>query len=151
MLIEEIEVGPHFLTFYSRDRTGLVTDLPAIYRAFMKKPDFESLKDYQQEGFIHVTNDPKVYHPYGDPIDFRGPISHFHIRTVEEPTNELIAALIAFTELYGASYVKPVPITYLGSRRTTETLNLKYPERGTDEDYFKYIERIRSTHGKYSN
>ena len=141
MLIEEIEIGPHFLTFYSKDRSGLIQGLPELYRKFMRAPDFEALKSVQQQGFAHVTNDPNVYHPYGDPKDFREAFSHFHIRTIEQPSEQLIEALRAFIAKNNVTFKDDLLISRLEDNNPNQ---LTYPPRLEGEEYLTYIDRLKN-------
>lgn len=144
LYFEEVEIGPHFVTFYTRMRSELIAWLPGLYHKFLRDYNFARLWEIQQEGFVHVADDPKVYHPYGDPQEFREAYSHFHIRTATEPSEGLVSELIAFTEKHGAAYPDVVPIFKLEDKKIPGKRNKVYPPRRIQEDYFNYIERIKA-------
>lgn len=143
--ILEIELGPHFVTFYSAERVKLWEFAPIAYKAFMSNIEFKDLWDIQQLDFKHVDNDPKVYHPYGEPNGFRAHYTHFHIRTDKKPSIKLAEQFKDFLATLGAKFPENVPITFIEQFRTPDKLDYKYPTRRKGESYLDYIERIKNT------
>ncbi len=128
----EIEKGPHFLTFYNTNRAEVIHGCSKIYTKFISER--VSLKSIQQENFTHITDDAKIYHPYGSPDKFRTNFGHFHIRF---PAPEVeIEYCIDLLERLG--FEVQANITNL------EDPDMKYPPPKVGEIYLDYIERLRA-------
>lgn len=138
--IKEIEVGPHFLTVYSKKLTELLELAEKLYLMFLRfKPE---LADIQQVNFKHEPNDPNVYHPYGEPNHFRDHFRHFHIRYGYRPKVKEIAEVLDLLD--NLTDTSQIVITALETNRLPEYTNWKYPEPPQDHiEYLKWIEEIR--------
>lgn len=140
--IKHIEIGPHFLTFYSTDLEGMKKLAKACYSTFT-----EELKDIQQKDFLHEENDPKVYHPYGEPGELFDSKTegwrHFHVRFGRRPTDEDIEYMYNLIERHGGKVTNNVTIRTLGTRRVRD---FEYPKPPRDKkEYLEYIQSIKDT------
>ena len=147
--IAEIEVGPHFLTFYGSERKELL-QFAREYESEFKKLRPE-LKDIQQKDLAHEPYDPRVYHPYGHPTPFpkgnrpiHDPSNHFHIRYGYRPTQADIEQVMEDMNRYAKRniFVSDLRITNLEDQIGVE---FSYPEiPDNHEDYLQMIEDIRN-------
>lgn len=131
-MFTELEIGPHFITLYTSKYREMLEIASKYQPIFCKK--YPELSRYQQKEFKHEPNDPRVYHRFGEPNIIRpGSFRHFHIRTVEEPDQELINTVIKDLKL--------------GSIKITRFMDNypddEYPERRVKEDYLDYIQRLK--------
>jgi len=142
---EELEIGPHFITLYTRQLDPMLKYAKKIYNEFIT--DFPEEKEIQQQDFLHEPNDPNVYHPFGIPNNFRKAYRHFHIRT---PNFTDISWVLKRLERDGVK-AEDFKTTYLENNRDEKFKDLKYPiYKGlNDNDYLNYIEELRT--GKWIN
>jgi len=135
---EEVEIGPHFITFYTKNKK-VTRFCEGIWLAFSKKyPGYASINN---EKFVHIEEDPKVYHRFGEPDNFRDAWSHFHIKTETRPDLKWVAEVIGFMKNRGASFDDIVKITDHESFKLNP--NDTYPPRKLNESYTDYIKRLK--------
>lgn len=132
-MFKEIEVGPHFVTFYTSELDKMLEVAKEYHPIFCEK--YPGLADYQQPDFKHEENDPKVYHRFGEPNAVRPYFRHFHIRTLVEPSEKLIDNILTDLNIDK----KDVIISKYMDYYPGET----YPSRGFMEGYLDYIERLK--------
>lgn len=137
---EEIEIGPHFITFYTKQLPEMRDFCKLAWVLF--KEDYPELVSINHPDFEHWENDPLVYHRFGEPNHWREAYRHFHINTDSKPSEAFVAEITDWLIGLGAKFDKIVKIT------NNEDFKLDqddyYPPRKMDEGYLAYIARLKS-------
>lgn len=138
--IDELEIGPHFITFYSKKLPELLEAAKECRKLFDQK--YPKLAKYQQENFEHEPNDPNVYHPFADPGRTKKSFRHFHVRYGYRPSDDEIKEIMDLFSKY-LEYTDIFKITNLEDDKEEKYKNLEYPKiprRG----YLKWIDQLRT-------
>lgn len=133
--LSEIEVGPHFITVYGTGGTEINQLAEKMYHAFMRKRP--ELKAIQQKSLAHEKDDPKVYHPLGQPNELGKRFSrHFHIRYGYMPTEQDVQEIKALLKKF----------CRYGELDHTALKDPDYPEMNWDNhtEYLNWIEKVKS-------
>lgn len=140
MIVQEVEIGPHFLTIYSKQLPEMIEAAKELHKWFLTaKPELASI---QQDEFVHEPNDPNVYHPFGEPNNFRTGFRHFHIRYGKEPTQADIDLIINRMKETGNDIAQDIPVTRLVDNRLPKFQDIVYPS--IEGDYLEYIDTLRT-------
>ena len=147
--IVEIEIGPHFLTFYGGPRTEFLQFSRSLRPLFDEiRPELAKI---QQKDFAHQPKDPRVYHPYGHPIEYERPgrilkerSTHFHIRYGYRPVmDDITQAIELINSLDGQNKFKNgFRITNLEDQKAFDWNYPEIPEN--HEEYLKLLDDIRA-------
>lgn len=141
MYIEEIELGPHFITFYTKDLKGIRSLCQDIYTHVIEK--YPLLAPFNPNKFEHVDNDPRIYHRFGEPNNWRDAYRHFHINTCREPDVSTLPYIIEIMKNQGCTFDKVIKITDFNNKKLNQSDT--YPPRKDNETYLSYLERLRKS------
>ena len=133
-LFMEVEIGPHFLTFYTKQLNEMLRDGVELYKLLPKE-----LQRINPQGLLHVNNDPNMYHPFGEPNNWRPWFRHFHIRYGRNPTEQDIEDI---KDIGFLKFNDPLIISNLSDQRLPEFEAIEYPD--VEKDYNEYIKKLRS-------
>lgn len=140
-MIVEVEIGPHFLTFYCDDRSDMLQQTMKYYKRFCN--EFPELAPYQPNNFAHEAKDPNMFHPYGNPIELKYTCpAHFHIKTIKKPTASLISTILKSMTKAGFKVDRTLSQKRLEDYKLDKYKNLKYLKRGK-MDYNEYIATLK--------
>ena len=141
--IFEIEEGSHFVTMYGLPFQNLLAFASEMYHYWIRR--HPETAQFQQKHFAHQVNDPNVYHPFGNPRQWRPKsFRHFHIRFGRKTTSEDIQEVKDFIEKY-APKSKNIQITNLEDKKLDKYAGLCYPSVPTDPNcYLQWIETLRT-------
>lgn len=133
-LYQEIEIGPHFLTFYTKDYQKMLEDGEILYTQLNAY-----LQIINPKSLVHQDNDPNIYHPFGEPNNFRPYYRHFHIRYGRKPTIKDIRMVLRLNLLNMADGYK---ISNLEDNKDSKFQKLEYPVVD-EENYLEYLQMLR--------
>ena len=135
LVLSEVELGPHFITVYGKDRRWMLELARVMYTAVRRTcPDIAAI---QQPELAHEPHDPRVYHTLGQPVElgkrFRW---HFHIRYGRKPVEvdrELVVMMLSkFCKIGELEYTVLDDPNY-------PTMDFK-----NDEEYLVWLDKIRN-------
>lgn len=137
----ELEIGPHFITVYCGPLPDIGEFSSWLHGEFIQlRPELASI---QQDGFAHEENDPKVYHPYGQPIEFRQNFRHFHVRYGGCVKPKDVIQLKDLMAKRLGRYVQDTVVTLLENNKSNDFDYPEPPQPFEPERYLKYIRDLK--------
>jgi len=139
LICPEIEFGPHFITFYVQNKQVLTESRKAMFEDFCKQ--FPEYAAYQTNVFMHIPQDPNMYHPFGTANFFRKHYQHFHINLGHAPTMDNFERIKSVLSKY-MEFPENLIVSKLEDNRLPKFKDLQYPE--LTGDYKAYIAMLRT-------
>lgn len=137
----QLEIGPHFLTFYIDNKSASRQARKECYDKFCEQlPELGAL---QPKAFSHEANDPNIFHPFAVPAKTHTPYHHFHIKFGPKKVTMAHFKMVKPILEDFITFPDDLKVIKLEDNKEEGKEDLRYPEIPEGWDYEKYISELR--------